>query len=236
MIDGRVVECGVVSFWCTAPIETLQVYIPPHDFHILLTTHDNDLAPSPLASPRLDQSRIQTMDRQYPNHHHHLFNTSSSSQLPPIHLPPPHSGQSFRHSNTLPPIEPSRYPPPNYHPSLSPPSTNHLPWPSHRRSESKPQILNPTNEPPPRSRPPPEPSSSTKDTDDGMPPTSDFVKKLYKCVCSYFFNSLYSDHAECYKTMLSAISSHGAQVATASLSRCGGGHVALFLLLTSSRT
>ncbi|KIJ44352.1 hypothetical protein M422DRAFT_252354 [Sphaerobolus stellatus SS14] len=136
------------------------------------------------------------MDRQYPNHHHHLFNNSQSSQLPPLHLPPPHSSQSFRQANTLPPIEPARYPPANnYHPSLSSPGSSHLPWPGHRRtSDSKPQILNPTNEPPPRSRPPPDPpaSSSAKEVDDGMPPTSDFVKKLYKMLQDNVYGDIVS--------------------------------------------
>ncbi|KAI0306261.1 HSF-type DNA-binding-domain-containing protein [Multifurca ochricompacta] len=114
-------------------------------------------------------------------------------------LPPPSQ------SNTLPPIPAlapnlsARYPPASYHPSLAsasptlPPlpsnSSSQLPWPAQRTSSSreeryparsqeikvKPLIHDPVPPPPPSQQP-----ESQKESEDNMPPTSDFVKKLYK--------------------------------------------------------
>ena len=133
------------------------------------------------------------MDRQ-------PFPLFPQTQLPPpshLHLPPPHSSSSFR-SNTLPPLSPlvasgsTRFPPASYHPSLS--SPDHLPWPSHRtssaREDVKPAIV-PNDDAkgkaidkdmqPPREHRSYQDHALPKDSDDGMPPTSDFVKKLFKC-------------------------------------------------------
>ncbi|KZT02387.1 uncharacterized protein LAESUDRAFT_415034 [Laetiporus sulphureus 93-53] len=127
-----------------------------------------------------------------------------SPQLPPpssLHL------SSFARNNTLPPIShlPSnaRYPPPTYpHPSLSntaaqlppPPlaSSSTLPWPS-RTSSSRDELsppLRPLSDSRPAKRmeredrqpaPAPQQEHAVKhEGEDGMPSTSDFVKKLYK--------------------------------------------------------
>ncbi|KAI9446058.1 HSF-type DNA-binding-domain-containing protein [Lactarius indigo] len=126
-----------------------------------------------------------------------------SAQLPPPsqlhHLAP----SSYSRSNTLPPIPAlapnlsARYPPASYHPSLAsasptlpplPSNSSQLPWPAQRTSSSrderypprsheskvKPLIHDPVPPPPPSQ---PEPQ---KESEDNMPPTSDFVKKLYK--------------------------------------------------------
>ncbi|KAH9173565.1 HSF-type DNA-binding-domain-containing protein [Lactarius sanguifluus] len=126
-----------------------------------------------------------------------------SAQLPPPsqlhHLAP----SSYSRSNTLPPIPAlapnlsARYPPASYHPSLAsasptlpplPSNSSQLPWPTQRTSSSrderypprsheskvKPLIHDPVPPPPPSQ---PEPQ---KESEDNMPPTSDFVKKLYK--------------------------------------------------------
>ncbi|KAI0263425.1 HSF-type DNA-binding-domain-containing protein [Gloeopeniophorella convolvens] len=138
-------------------------------------------------------------------HHSSARQMFQSAQLPPPsqlhHLAP----SSYSRSNTLPPIPAlapnlsSRYPPASYHPSLAsassptlPPlpsnSSSQLPWPTHRTSSSRDERY------PPRTQDikvkpllhdpiPPPPSSQTdpqKESEDNMPPTSDFVKKLYK--------------------------------------------------------
>ncbi|KAF8582339.1 hypothetical protein K439DRAFT_1618399 [Ramaria rubella] len=157
----------------------------------------------------MDRQQAQQSPQNPPySHPHPLF--PSSTQLPPpshLHLPPPHSS-SFR-SNTLPPLSPlaaagsSRFPPASYHPSLSSPyssstTANQNPWPQHRTSSAREDVkpvLHPHSSPndiskgkgPDRDMPPPPSRDRSyldhpppKDVDDGMPPTSDFVKKLYK--------------------------------------------------------
>jgi osomolarity two-component system, response regulator SKN7 len=137
--------------------------------------------------------------------HHSSRQMFQSPQLPPpsqLHQLAP---SSYSRSNTLPPIPPlgsnlsARYPPASYHPSLAsasptlPPlpsnSSSQLPWPTQQRTSSsreerypprsqetkvKPLIHDPVPPPPPSQ---PEPQ---KESEDNMPPTSDFVKKLYK--------------------------------------------------------
>ena len=134
---------------------------------------------------------------------HQARNLYSSPQLPPpsqLHLP---IASSFARNNTLPPIPNlaptpiARYPPASYHPSLAPASlpplpppsapSNQLPWPNHRTSASRDDLYPPRQLDPPKPKyPDPDPPQQSqhdhKDTEDGMPPTSDFVKKLYKCV------------------------------------------------------
>ena len=130
--------------------------------------------------------------------------------FPSPQLPPPtqlHLG-TFR-NNIPPPIShiPSngRYPPPTYtHPSLSSTaaplssslsSSTTLPWSSHRTSSSRDEISPSLRHSDSRSKlvdrdPPHEHSSSAShdvsptkhEGEDGMPSTSDFVKKLYKYV------------------------------------------------------
>ncbi|TDL24878.1 hypothetical protein BD410DRAFT_785604 [Rickenella mellea] len=141
---------------------------------------------------------------QYHSSHHSRQHSYSQTQLPPsssLHLPMP----SFsRTSNTLPPLASipldSRYPPASYHPSLSSPTGHslpsptgsHHPWPTHRtsssreevhplrRRESKPKLME-HDQHIERAPPPVQvPQETPKDNEDGMPSTSDFVKKLYK--------------------------------------------------------
>lgn len=130
------------------------------------------------------------------------------SQLPPPGSLP---SLSFART-TLPPLSTlssARYPPPTYsHPSLSNTaatplsalsSSSTLPWPSHRSSSRDDQISPPLRHSDSRSKlvdrdermdPPTshhqdhsQSSQSVKhEGEDGMPSTSDFVKKLYKCV------------------------------------------------------
>lgn len=169
------------------------------------------------------------MDRQQ-------FPLFPQTQLPPpsqLHLPPPHSSSSFR-SNTLPPLSPlaaagsSRFPPASFHPSLSSPySTNsQLPWPPHRTSSAREDL---------KPHPPPndtqkgkanerdmshlrERSFQDKDIDDGMPPTSDFVKKLFKYVFTLHYCT--SDPPPgCSRTIRLPTLCAGAPVVTASSSR-----------------
>ena len=146
---------------------------------------------------------------QYPPLQRQLF---PSSTLPPpsqLHL------NSFPRNNTLPPISQlpaaSRYPPPTYtHPSLSSTasplsghtlsSPSNLPWSSHRASSSRDDIPPPSRRLSESSPHRPEremardssqdrllSSSHVKhEAEDSMPSTSDFVKKLYKCVPAFF--------------------------------------------------
>ncbi|KAF8470424.1 HSF-type DNA-binding-domain-containing protein [Russula ochroleuca] len=126
-----------------------------------------------------------------------------SAQLPPpsqLHQLAP---SSYSRSNTLPPIPAlapnlsARYPPASYHPSLAsvsptlpplPPNSSQPSWPSQRTSSSREERFAPRQQetkvkplihdpvpPPPPSQPEPQ-----KESEDNMPPTSDFVKKLYK--------------------------------------------------------
>ena len=196
---------------------------------------------TPLNSP--DQMDNST---QYPPLQRQLF---PSSTLPPpsqLHL------NTFPRNNTLPPISQlpaaSRYPPPTYtHPSLSStasplsgqtlsgPST--LPWSNQRSSSSRDDL------PPTRrlseSRPERDmardssqdhhvSSSHVKhEPEDSMPSTSDFVKKLYKCVHkASLFDCPSPNHGaplpppkECLRTRHSPTSSRGVLMATASSSR-----------------
>lgn len=144
----------------------------------------------------MDQSGHYPLQPQRP-----LFQTP---QLPPpsqLHLP------SFSRNNTLPPISQipnssSRYPPNSYqHPSLSAgphpasslPNNSQLPWPpAHRTSSSRDEISpalrhsdsrsslrdRDSRETPPQ--PQQDPTPVKHEGEDGMPSTSDFVKKLYK--------------------------------------------------------
>ncbi|KAH8998368.1 HSF-type DNA-binding-domain-containing protein [Lactarius hatsudake] len=102
--------------------------------------------------------------------------------------------QPTQYSSLPPPLAPNlsaRYPPASYHPSLAsasptlpplPSNSSQLPWPTQRtrypprshESKVKPLIHDPVPPPPP-SQP-----ESQKESEDNMPPTSDFVKKLYK--------------------------------------------------------
>ncbi|THH12549.1 hypothetical protein EW146_g7592 [Bondarzewia mesenterica] len=144
-----------------------------------------------------------------------------SPQLPPpsqLHLP---IASSFSRSNTLPPIPnlapnpQSRYPPASYHPSLqsntlpplpsssSPPSQ--LPWPSHRTSASREDLYSPTRQQDSKPKPYDRESSNPhtqdhKESEDGMPPTSDFVKKLYKMLEDQSFHDVVSwgPHGDCF--------------------------------------
>ena len=162
-----------------------------------------------------------------------------SAQLPPpsqLHQLAP---SSYSRSNTLPPIPAlapnlsSRYPPASYHPSLAsasptlpplPSNASQLPWPTQRTSSSrderypprsheskvKPLIHDPVPPPPPSQ---PEPQ---KESEDNMPPTSDFVKKLYKYAvvphtCSYLLRY----YLGCWKILLSRGWSRGALTVTA---------------------
>jgi len=154
--------------------------------------------------------------------HHSSRQMFQSAQLPPpsqLHQLAP---SSYSRSNTLPPIPAlgpnlsSRYPPASYHPSLvsasptlPPPTSNsQSSWPTQRTSSSreerypprpqetkvKPLIHDPVPPPPP----PPSQPEPPKESEDNMPPTSDFVKKLYKYVsishaclrCSYLLRML----------------------------------------------
>ncbi len=138
---------------------------------------------------------------QYPPLQRQLF---PSATLPPpsqLHL------NSFPRNNTLPPIShlpaASRYPPPTYtHPSLSStasPLSGHtlsgpstLPWSNQRSSTSRddlPSVRRLSESRPERdmardsSQDHHVSSSHVKhEQEDSMPSTSDFVKKLYKCV------------------------------------------------------
>lgn len=133
-----------------------------------------------------------------------------SSHLPPpsqLHLPPVNASRS--NINTLPPLNsPSTRVSPYGHRHASPPPSSSLPWPAtmHRTSNSRDdalpapsslhhsQSIHPYSQPGPRpaeSRqmkreqlPPPQPPppGPSKDVDDNMPATCDFVKKLYKYV------------------------------------------------------
>jgi osomolarity two-component system, response regulator SKN7 len=154
-------------------------------------------------NPVMDQSS------QYsglpPQTHHSSRQMFQSAQLPPpslLHQLAPSS--SYSRSNTLPPIPAlaaslsARYPPASYHPSLAsasptlPPlpsnSSSQLPWPAQRTSSSREERYPPRSQdtkvkplihepvpPPPPSQPEPQ-----KESEDNMPPTSDFVKKLYR--------------------------------------------------------
>ncbi|KAI5991659.1 HSF-type DNA-binding-domain-containing protein [Pisolithus marmoratus] len=145
----------------------------------------------------------------YSNVRQHLFH---SPHLPPpsqLHLPPVSSSRS-NIINTLPPLNP-----PNrmsaYRHSSPPPSS----WstPLHRTSSSREDILpsshpsvhQNTSEPrqfkreqlqqpppPPPPPPPPAPPQTQKDSDDNMPATSDFVKKLYKMLEDQSFSHVVS--------------------------------------------
>ncbi len=138
-----------------------------------------------------------------PSNHHSSRQMFQSAQLPPPsqlhHLAP----SSYSRSNTLPPIPAlapnlsARYPPASYHPSLAsasptlpplPSNSSHPPWPTPRTSSSREERFPPRQQetkvkplihdpvpPPPPSQPEPQ-----KESEDNMPPTSDFVKKLYK--------------------------------------------------------
>ncbi|TFK46622.1 hypothetical protein OE88DRAFT_875834 [Heliocybe sulcata] len=120
-------------------------------------------------------------------------------QPPPVNLPPPSQLHlpmpSFSRSNTLPPIPnipanprfPSSY-------QLSPPASTTLPplpssssWSSHRTSSSREEVYAPhrsdhgRQDSVKRETRDQQPQHDHKDTtEDGMPTTSDFVKKLYK--------------------------------------------------------
>ena len=139
-----------------------------------------------------------------PQTHHSSRQMFQSAQLPPpsqLHQLAP---SSYSRSNTLPPIPTlaanlsARYPPASYHPSLAsasptlPPlpsnSSSQLPWPTQRTSSSREERYPPRSQetkvkplihdpvpPPPPSQPEPQ-----KESEDNLPPTSDFVKKLYK--------------------------------------------------------
>ncbi|TBU46901.1 hypothetical protein BD309DRAFT_563544 [Dichomitus squalens] len=182
---------------------------------------------------------------QYPPLQRQLF---PSSTLPPpsqLHL------NSFPRNNTLPPISQlptaSRYPPPTYtHPSLSStasPLSGHslsssstLPWsnqrssrddlppPSRRLSDSSPH--RPEREMARDSSVERHQSSHVKhEPEDSMPSTSDFVKKLYKCVLVSLHIHFPSHHSMsfsrvgCSRTAASPTSSRGVLMATASSSR-----------------
>ena len=138
---------------------------------------------------------------QYPPLQRQLF---PSSTLPPpsqLHL------NSFPRNNTLPPISQlptaSRYPPPtSTHPSLSAtasPLSGHtlsnsstLPWSNQRSSSSRDEPLPPRRLSESRQERDMARDSSQDhhvssahvkhEPEDSMPSTSDFVKKLYKCV------------------------------------------------------
>lgn len=107
----------------------------------------------------------------------------------------------------------SRYPPPSYHPSLAPgsPSTPTASTYGHqqhhgrassrddgrRRSDVRTKIEGDSTSPREssvsgRHQPAQAASQDAKDTDDGMSATSDFVKKLYKCVSSHGCHVLFS--------------------------------------------
>lgn len=134
-----------------------------------------------------------------------------SSHLPPpsqLHLPPVNASRS--NVNTLPPLNsPSARVSPYGHRNASPPPSS-LPWPAtmHRTSNSRDdalptpsslhhsQTIHTYNQPGPRPAeprqmkreqlPPPQPPppAPSKDVEDNMPATCDFVKKLYKYVSS----------------------------------------------------
>ncbi|KAI0064513.1 hypothetical protein BV25DRAFT_1914227 [Artomyces pyxidatus] len=162
----------------------------------------------------MDQAGHYSGLQQPPLSNRQMF---SSSQLPPPstlqHLAP----SSYSRSNTLPPIPalapnlPSRYPPASYHPSLSstttslpplpsPSSSSQLPWPSHRTSSSREERYPSRGEDTKslmREQPQPEPP---KESEDNMPPTSDFVKKLYKMLEDASFQHVVSwgPHGDCF--------------------------------------
>lgn len=176
--------------------------------HLVSAARASPLPVSSPSSPTLSYSSSASLMDQSTSYQGHSSHQSRQQQLfpqgqlpPPsqLHLPMP----SFSRMNTLPPISSmpsdSRYPPPSYHPSLSPQtgpplpssSSSHHPWPTHRTSSSREEVH------PSRRRETKgkavdveshherglsvQPSQETsKDTEDGMPSTSDFVKKLYK--------------------------------------------------------
>ena len=133
-----------------------------------------------------------------PSSHHRHQRFPSSSQLPPPSQLLPGSSYSNR-SITLPPINSlpqasSRYTPYPHHSSpvsSSHPSSQH-PWqnqpiPRDDLVQRPPPSVKQESHPLPH-REPPEPSGSQSaqsrhdPTEDSMSSTSDFVKKLYKCV------------------------------------------------------
>ena len=137
--------------------------------------------------------------------HHSSRPMFQSAQLPPpsqLHQLPP---SSYSRSNTLPPIPAltstlsARYPPASYHPSLAsasptlpplPSNPSQPSWPTQRTSSSREERYPPRpqetkvkpliHDPVPPPLPPPSQPEPPKEPEDNMPPTSDFVKKLYK--------------------------------------------------------
>ncbi|KAG9309199.1 HSF-type DNA-binding-domain-containing protein [Chiua virens] len=143
-----------------------------------------------------------------------------SSHLPPpsqLHLPPVNPSRS--NVNTLPPLNsPSARVSPYGHRHVSPPPSSSLTWSGtmHRTSNSREDILpgsstlhHPYNQPGPRPAetrqmkreqlpppqpppPPPHAQALSKDVDDNMPATCDFVKKLYKMLEDQAFSNVVS--------------------------------------------
>ena len=166
------------------------------------------LAPAPSRpAPLMDPPSLASQGPPYSAVRQQLFH---SSHLPPpsqLHLPPVNAARS--NVNTLPPLNsPSARVSPYGPRHASPPPSSSLPWPAamHRTSSSRddalptpsslhhPQSVHPYAQPAPRpaesrqmkrEQPPPPappPQAPSKDVDDNMPATCDFVKKLYKYV------------------------------------------------------
>lgn len=181
------------------------------------------------------------MEHSHPHHLTHSIHSSSrqqlfhSSHLPPpshLHLPPVNSNRSA--PNTLPPLTS-----PYSHRHSSPPPSSSLPWPPtvHRTSNSRddppahhhsqsysrqPESRQMKREPlPPPPPAPPATQPQTKEADDNMPATCDFVKKLYKYpfLAPDLLHSLTLCPPGCSRISPLLKSFPGAQTATASSSR-----------------
>lgn len=155
--------------------------------------------PGPYQHPSQHRQIFSTQQLPPPSQLHLPISSSQQAYSRPNTLPP------------IPNLAPARYPPPNAppsyaHPNLAPASSNHTlppipsgssqPWPTHRTSSSREEHYPAQQQHPPPSRQRSDSSLSTKGkamdvdreppkeqpSEDNMPPTSDFVKKLYKYV------------------------------------------------------
>lgn len=121
--------------------------------------------------------------------------------LAPARYPPPNAPPSYGHPNLAPANSSSSHTLPPI-PSSSGSGSSSQPWPTHRTSSSREEHYPGQGGHPPPSRQRSDSSLSTKGkamdvdreppkeqpSEDNMPPTSDFVKKLYKCVSSRLFD------------------------------------------------